>query len=88
MAGLGWTSRDRLAAAFYGIRGIGSLYYLAYALGSASFADQEQLWAIVVAAILASAAAHSLTAPFAMRRLSRAGAAMVTATPAGAGTTG
>ena len=31
LAGLGWDQRDRLAAAFYGIRGIGSLYYLARA---------------------------------------------------------
>ena len=38
LAGLGWDPRDRLAAAFYGIRGIGSLYYLAYGLGSAGFA--------------------------------------------------
>jgi NhaP-type Na+/H+ or K+/H+ antiporter len=88
LAGLGWKTRDRLAASFYGIRGIGSLYYLAYALGSVSFADREQLWAIVVATILLSAAAHSLTAPFAMRRLSQDGAAMVETEPAGARSTG
>ena len=35
LAGLDWDPRDRRAAAFYGIRGIGSLYYLAYALGHA-----------------------------------------------------
>ena len=72
LAGLGWDPRDRLAAAFYGIRGIGSLYYLAYGLGGAGFARHEQLWAIVVATILLSSAVHSLTAPFAMRRLSKA----------------
>jgi sodium/hydrogen antiporter len=88
LAGLGWDARDRLAAAFYGIRGIGSLYYLAYGLGSADFARHEELWAIVVTTILVSSAVHSLTAPFAMRRLSKAGAAMVTATPASAETTG
>lgn len=76
LAGLGWDWRDRLVAAFYGIRGIGSLYYLAYGLGSASFADAEELWAIVVTAILVSCTVHSLTAPFAMRHLSEGGGAM------------
>jgi hypothetical protein len=42
----------------------------------------------VVATILLSSAAHSLTAPFAMRRLSDDGGAMVEGAPAGAGTAG
>ena len=88
LAGLGWNPRDRLAAAFYGIRGIGSLYYLAYGLGSATFAHHEELWAIVTAAILLSSVVHSLTAPFAMRRLSEDGEAMVKGMPAAAGTAG
>ncbi len=88
LAGLGWDTRDRLAAAFYGIRGIGSLYYLAYGLGSAGFAHHGELWAIVVTTILVSTAVHSLTAPFAMRRLSDDGGAMVEGAPAGAGTAG
>jgi NhaP-type Na+/H+ or K+/H+ antiporter len=88
LAGLGWDRRDRLAAAFYGIRGIGSVYYLAYGLGSASFAHHEQLWAIVVAAILLSSTVHSLTAPFAMRSLSNDGEPMIKGMPAGIGTAG
>ena len=80
LAGLGWDKRDRLAAAFYGIRGIGSLYYLAYGLGAVHFADQEKLWAITVTTIFISSAIHSLTAPLAMRRLSRGGVAMVSDT--------
>jgi NhaP-type Na+/H+ or K+/H+ antiporter len=88
LAGLGWNPRDRLAAAFYGIRGIGSLYYLAYGLGSADFGHHEELWAIVAAAILLSSVVHSLTAPFAMRRLSEDGEAMVKGMPAAAGTAG
>jgi len=40
--------RERIAIAFFGIRGIGSLYYLAYALGEGAFSGQsERLWAIV-----------------------------------------
>ena len=88
LAGLGWDRRDRLLTAFYGIRGIGSIYYLSYGLGSAHFADHEKLWAIVVATILLSSAIHSLTAPFAMRRLSKAGRRMVEDAPAPSGSSG
>ena len=77
LAGLGWDPRDRLAAAFYGIRGIGSLYYLAYGLGSTGFAQPEKLWAIVVATILLSSTIHGLTASFVMRRLSKSGKGIV-----------
>ncbi|MFZ1431453.1 MAG: cation:proton antiporter [Geminicoccaceae bacterium] len=77
LAGLGWDPRDRLAAAFYGIRGIGSLYYLAYGLGSTGFAQPEKLWAIVVVTILLSSTIHGLTASFVMRRLSKSGEGMV-----------
>lgn len=83
LAGLGWDPHDRLAAAFYGIRGIGSLYSLAYGLGSAGFAQHEELWAIVVATILLSSTMHGLTAPFVMRRLSKSGEAMVGGAVAG-----
>ena len=88
LAGLNWHPRDRLVTAFYGIRGIGSLYYLAYGLGSADFAHHEELWAIVIAAVLLSSAVHSLTAPFAMRRLSEDGKTMVKGMPAAAETAG
>ncbi len=73
LAGVGWSWQDRLATSFYGIRGIGSLYYLAYALGQANFAGHELLWAIVITTILLSAVVHSLTAPYAMARLSKSG---------------
>jgi NhaP-type Na+/H+ or K+/H+ antiporter len=88
LAGLGWDRRDRLVTAFYGIRGIGSLYYLSYGLGSAHFIQHEQLWAIVVTTILLSSGIHSLTAPFAMRRLSKAGGRMVDSAPSPSGSSG
>ncbi len=34
--------RERIALSFFGIRGIGSLYYLAYALGEGQFGGQAE----------------------------------------------
>jgi NhaP-type Na+/H+ or K+/H+ antiporter len=50
--GSGWPGRRRprrraRAIAFFGIRGIGSLYYLAYAVEHAEFPNVDRLWALV-----------------------------------------
>lgn len=63
--------RERRAIAFFGIRGIGSIYYLAFAIGHADFADSDQLWSIVLFTILASIAIHGITATPVMERLDR-----------------
>lgn len=61
--------RDRLVIAAFGIRGIGSLYYLAYALAHGPFAadDAARLWAIVVATVLGSIVLHGVTVTPVMR---------------------
>ena len=41
------TMRERAAVAFYGIRGIGSVYYLSYATGRVELVNEPQLWAMV-----------------------------------------
>ena len=43
--------RERAATAFFGVRGVGSIYYLAYAAGHADFADLPVLWSTVGLAI-------------------------------------
>ncbi len=65
----GW--RERVAISFFGIRGIGSLYYVAYALGAvASFGvDSSEVWRVVAATVVASVVIHGLTATPIMRRL-------------------
>lgn len=60
---------ERLAVAFYGIRGIGSVYYLAYALGHAEFHRADLLWATVVLVIWVSSTVHGLSAPVVMQWL-------------------
>lgn len=65
--------RERLAIAFFGIRGVGSLYYLAFALNAGDFGDAAaELWAVVTLTILVSVAVHGVTATPSMRRLSQA----------------
>ncbi|WP_224449111.1 cation:proton antiporter [Haloprofundus salilacus] len=54
--------RERAAIAFFGIRGIGSFYYLAYALNSAAFPGAPRLWALVGCIVLFSVVVHGVTA--------------------------
>lgn len=58
-----------LAVAFFGIRGIGSLYYLAHGLNEAAFEDAERAWATIVLTILISVFVHGLLARPVMRRV-------------------
>jgi NhaP-type Na+/H+ or K+/H+ antiporter len=64
--------RERIALSFFGIRGIGSLYYLSYALGKGRFADQaEWLWAFVGLVVALSIVIHGATTSPLMNRLDR-----------------
>ena len=64
--------REELTTASFGVRGVGSLYYLAYATGEASFGHAEQLWATVAFTITLSVVWHGVTATPAMKWLERA----------------
>ena len=61
--------RDVLAVSWFGIRGVGSIYYLAFALGAVevSDADARQLLAITTLTIVVSLVVHGVTAPLADR---------------------
>ena len=61
--------KEKLAISFFGIRGMGSVYYLAFAIGHASFADENSLWAIVAFTMLLSIIMHGLTATTVMNHL-------------------
>lgn len=64
--------RERIAIAFFGIRGIGSLYYLAYALSKDDFnAQAEQLWAFIGLVVAMSIVLHGATTAPVMNRLDR-----------------
>lgn len=57
----GMTSGDRLIVGFFGVRGIGSIYYVGYATGHMEFINEDQLWALVAYTIFASALLHGAT---------------------------
>jgi NhaP-type Na+/H+ or K+/H+ antiporter len=61
---------ERTALAFFGIRGIGSFYYLAYALEAGAFVGQAQhLWAVLGLVVAMSVVLHGATASPLMNRL-------------------
>jgi NhaP-type Na+/H+ or K+/H+ antiporter len=66
--GLGLEGRQKRIISVYGIRGIGSIYYLAYAGGHLTFNQPDRLWATVLTVIFISAILHGLTAYPIMKR--------------------
>ncbi|MGO4602823.1 cation:proton antiporter [Terrabacter sp. 2YAF2] len=63
--------RETLATAFFGVRGIGSLYYLAFAAGEHAFSDERWMWSTVAFTILLSVMVHGTLATPVMRYLER-----------------
>lgn len=61
--------RERHVTAFFGVRGIGSIYYLAYATGQEHFVGGAQLWSTVAFTVLLSVGLHGVLATPVMRRL-------------------
>ena len=61
--------RDRLVVSFFGIRGVGSVYYLAYALNREDFGSAPRLWAVVALVVLVSIFIHGTAVTPVMRRL-------------------
>ncbi len=60
---------EKLAVAFFGIKGIGSFYYLSFALSEEKFADPDILWAITGCIVLISIIIHGLTATTVLEKL-------------------
>ncbi len=65
------TSREKAVIAFFGIRGVGSLYYLSYALSATEFPQAELVWATVGLVVVSSVVLHGLTATPVMDWLDR-----------------
>jgi len=62
---------EKLTLAFFGIRGVGSIYYLAYGLNHADFDMGGRLWGVVGLVVLFSILLHGLTVTPIMRLLDR-----------------
>jgi NhaP-type Na+/H+ or K+/H+ antiporter len=54
----------RWAVSFFGIRGMGSVFYIAYAQNEAEFTDIDAVWRIAVVTIIASILVHGYAANF------------------------
>lgn len=63
--------RERMAVAFFGVRGVGSIYYVAYAASHGNFASIDWIWATVALTIVASVVVHGISATPAMHRIDR-----------------
>jgi len=71
LIGTGATVGEKLSIAFFGIRGVGSFYYLAYGLNHGNFQDKDRLWVILSLVVFVSILMHGLTVTPAMRWLDR-----------------
>ncbi|MFE6710915.1 cation:proton antiporter [Streptomyces sp. NPDC057695] len=64
--------RERMVTAIFGLRGIGSLFYLAYALGHHGFEEQARgLWALTAVTVALSVLIHGIGATPAIGHLDR-----------------
>lgn len=68
---VGLTTGERWITSFYGVRGIGSIFYIAYATGHADFAGSDWLWSTIALAIIVSVVVHGSTVTPAMNWLER-----------------
>jgi NhaP-type Na+/H+ or K+/H+ antiporter len=63
------SSPEKAAIAFFGIRGLGSFYYVAYALGQAEFETPQIIWVTVCSVVLVSIVTHGVLVTPIMRHL-------------------
>lgn len=61
--------KEKLAISFFGIKGIGSFYYLAFAVSVTPFQHINELWSLVTFVVLLSVVIHGSTAAFSMKKI-------------------
>jgi NhaP-type Na+/H+ or K+/H+ antiporter len=71
MIGAKATRSEKLTIAFFGIRGVGSFYYLAYGINHGQFEGAERLWTVLALVVIMSIVMHGLTVTPVMRWLDR-----------------
>ncbi len=62
LVGAGLPGDKRAVISVYGIRGVGSIYYLSYGVGHGVFAEANLIWSVVAFIILVSIVLHGATA--------------------------
>ncbi|MBD2755602.1 cation:proton antiporter [Spirosoma validum] len=71
LAGTGVHGLKRWTIASFGIRGIGSLFYIAFALQEASFMNPERIWSLTGWTVLLSVFVHGILSTPVMNRIDR-----------------
>jgi sodium/hydrogen antiporter len=71
LVGSGLPLRERGTISFFGIRGVGSFYYLAHASNQVEFIQVEQVWAVTALVVVISVVLHGTTATPVMGYLDR-----------------
>jgi len=71
MIGTRLKPKEKFVISFFGIRGIGSFFYLAFALQQTSFSVEKELWAIVSFIVLLSLLIHGVTATTTIQKLEK-----------------
>jgi NhaP-type Na+/H+ or K+/H+ antiporter len=61
--------RERVLLSFLGIRGVGTVYYIAYGINHGDFGNSERLWGIVGFVIVSSIVIHGISATPLLQRL-------------------
>lgn len=69
--GAGLPKEERAVISFYGIRGIGSMYYLSYGIREGTFEAPEVLWSTLAFTVFLSILIHGTTVTPVMRALER-----------------
>jgi sodium/hydrogen antiporter len=72
LAGATCSKAERAVISFFGIRGLGSVYYLAYGLNHGTFDFEVSIWSTLALIILVSILLHGVTVTPVMTRLDKA----------------
>ncbi|NMH60581.1 cation:proton antiporter [Alteromonas ponticola] len=68
LLGTDLTATRKGMISFFGIRGVGSFFYLSFALGNTDFAYGKEIWALTAFVVLVSILLHGLTASTMMNK--------------------
>jgi NhaP-type Na+/H+ or K+/H+ antiporter len=72
LAGSGLDQRVRRAISFFGIRGMGTVYYLAHAVTEERFPSALEVWSVAIFVIILSIVVHGVTATPALAKVDNA----------------
>ncbi|MGM1065080.1 cation:proton antiporter [Saccharothrix sp. Mg75] len=71
LLGGGTGPRERTVIAVFGVRGVGSLFYIAYAVQEGGFAEVDALWRVAALVVVGSVVVHGVSATPVMATLDR-----------------